>query len=210
MSISLKYIPDFSFVELFVFWRVGLPGRTKQVMVTGYVVGGGALEVRRPVNTEILVHFSLKNSNRRLLNGEVSHLNIQAMVVDSLEALRHSSCESWFTDPTQHVVVWNGASLVELPKKVVEVNYRSGVDHELVPVGALWHKRQALSIVQDMLEVPRELKNVSVLSFVERDIGSDSFIQGFDGGLLVLLLTFSGLDCLREGTSCNEGTSSDS
>ena len=137
MSISLKYIPDFSFVECFVLWRVGLPGGTKQVMVTGYVVRGGALEVRCPVDTEILMHFGLKHSNRRLLNGEVGHLNIQAVVVDSLEALRHSSCESWLTDPSQHVVVWNGTSLVELPKKVVEVNYRSGVDHKLVPVGAL-------------------------------------------------------------------------
>jgi hypothetical protein len=75
---------------------------------------------------------------------------------------------------------------VEFAIQVVEVDDTARVDHELVPVRTLVNQRQFFSLLEHVVEVPWELKNVCMLVLIERLVGTDSLIEGFDAGLLVL------------------------
>lgn len=103
------------------------------------------------------------------------------MEVDSLDAISDIACQSWLAGQLKTFVVWKSTLLVEVSEQVVEVNHCSSVQHEFVPVGGLTHWFEALfEIRDDLLKVPRESQNVSVLVFVEGDVSpDDSLVLGY-------------------------------
>ena len=95
--------------------------------------------------------------------------------MDSVEAFSHVAGKLWLAYIIKALLVMDGAGLVELSEKDIEVNDRSGVNHEIVPVGALAHDLVfCLELLDDLWEVPWESKNISVLLLAEDEIGSHS------------------------------------
>ena len=54
--------------------------------------------------------------------------------MNSLKAITDIACKSWFADSFKSLVIWNGARLMIVSEKIVEVDDGSGVDHPFVPV----------------------------------------------------------------------------
>ena len=73
---------------------------------------------------------------------------------------------------------------MELSEKVVEIDDGSGVCHEFVPVGHLTIQAViSLVLTDDLFEIPREVKNVSMFALIEANIGSDNLIMLHDTSL---------------------------
>ena len=74
--------------------------------------------------------------DRRLLHGQVGHLNIETVVVDSLDALANVVGQAGLAELVETIVVWDCTSLMELPEEIVEVNDGSRIIDESFPVSA--------------------------------------------------------------------------
>ena len=71
--------------------------------------------------------LDLEHLNARLLNGQVSHFNVQPMEVDAVEALIDGLGEVAFADLSDSCLVVQGAKLVELSEQHVELGECTGV-----------------------------------------------------------------------------------
>ena len=125
--------------------------------------------------------------------------------MDALEALSDGLGETRLTDLVKRLEIGDGASLVELAVQVVVVDDAASVDHELMPVRALRYHGHFFGLLEHVLEVPRELKHISVLVLVERLVSADSLIQCLNTRLISLLLGLSRSDGVRrEEPDCGE------
>ena len=131
--------------------------------------------ILRAIDVEVLVDLCAQNLGGWLLDGQVGHLNIEAVVVDSLDALCDVLGKFGLADLLNAAVVWDGAGLMELTEEVVEVNDGPSVVDEGVPVAA--DLPVGLELLHDLVEVPWEGEDVHVLLLVELLIGSDSLVQ---------------------------------
>ena len=136
-------------------WYISLPWGATYGVIFRNVVFLNRLFIGRSVDVETLVNFSLDNSDRWLLNCQVSHLDVQTVEVNSINTLSNITGKLWFAHFVEALDIWDGASLMELSEEVVEVNDGSSVDHPLMPVGTLAHGF-TLEILNDLLEVPWE------------------------------------------------------
>lgn len=98
------------------------------------------------------------------------------MEMDSLDALTHVVSEAWLAHFLQTFIVWNGASLMELPEESVEVDDCARVIDEGVPVTA--DTAGGIELRDDFLEVPWEGKHVGVLLLVELLVRTHSLVYG--------------------------------
>lgn len=98
------------------------------------------------------------------------------MEMDSLDALTHVVSEAWLAHFLQTFVVWNCASLMELPEECVEVDDCARVIDEGVPVTA--DTAGGIELRDDFLEVPWEGKHVGVLLLVELLVRTHSLVYG--------------------------------
>lgn len=110
------------------------------------------------------------------------------MKVNSLNAIRDITGKPWLANSRESSMVWDGARLMEFSEKIIETDYTSGIVNEFVPVLRI---RQSLNVFGDMIVVPREFEDITVLFLYEYLIGADSLIDF--GNAHLFLWGFSGL-----------------
>lgn len=161
--VELEEVKEMSLV--LSLWRsVGGPWSAEDAVVLGDDVVLDAAHVFSSLNAEALADLGLENSDGWLLDGEVGHLNIETMEVDSLETVGSIASQLTLAHLIEPSVVWDSAGLMELSEEVIEGNDGSSVGHELVPVGGLAHNFViSFELIDDLLEVPGEGEDVSVL-----------------------------------------------
>lgn len=197
----LVYPQNVQEVTLIILGSISLPWSSKHVMI----VGNSVLAKRAigcSIHIESLMNFSLKNSDAWLIDGEVCHINIETMELNSPDAFLDIVGKFWLTDGLKAFIVRDCRCLVELSEQNVEINHGARVYHEFVPVSVSAHWFAALlELADDLLEVPGEGENVSMFVFVEGDIGSHHFLMFSDGSFLWLAIFLSDYSCIGEVSS---------
>jgi hypothetical protein len=56
------------------------------------------------------------------------------MEMNSLEGVSYVTSKFWLADFVKTGLIWDRACLMEFSKQSIEINNRSGVGHELMPV----------------------------------------------------------------------------
>ena len=130
-----------------------------------------------------------------LVNSQVGHLHIKTVEVDALETLVNCRCEPSLANLLNANLVVQGAELMELTEKRVELEERARVASPSAPERAA-SKRTVLSLefIDDLVEVPGEGQDVGVLLLRELSINSESGIFRGNINLASLLLSL-GNDC---------------
>ena len=67
-------------------------------------------------------NLNLKYLDRRLLNSEVSHLDVKTMEMNAIKTFVDRSCKPTLTNLLDASLVRDGTVLVELSEQVVELN----------------------------------------------------------------------------------------
>ena len=135
-----------------------------------------------------------------LLDGQVGHFDIEAVVMDSLDALSDVLGQFGLADLLKAAVVWDGTSLMELTEEVIEVNNSPGVLDEGVPVAA--NLPMSLELLYYLIEIPWECQDIHMLLLVEFLISSDSLVQLSYRCSLCLVFCGGRHLCLREHSLC--------
>jgi len=117
--------------------------------------------------------FDLEDLDAWLLNSKVSHLDIEAVEVDAIETLVHSLSKPAFADLADTASVVKRAHLVELTEEDVEFTDGARVFGEGRPE-ASQRAVPALEIIDDLIEVPWEGQDVSVLLLAELCVDTKS------------------------------------
>ena len=180
-------------------------------VVFGRVVGAwGAKEARLghiPVvsgsvgiafDAEAVSDLDLEDLDAWLLNGKVSHLDIEAVEVDAIETLVHSLGQPAFADLADTTSVVKRAHLVELTEEDVEFADGTGVFGEGRPE-ARHRAVPALEVVDDLIEVPREGQDVSVLLLAELCVDAKSGVFVAKVNIAFILLRHDGVRELSGG-----------
>ena len=196
-------------VSRIVLWCVkGLRG-TEELGFAHSVLGGRL--VLRALEGETVGDLNLKELELGLVNGEIRHLDVQAMEVNTAHTLLNVLRELAFTDLVEPLVVREGASLVELTEKLIY--FKGGVvEHKLVPESALLNGAYLLVITDDLLEIPGEGENISMLLLIESHVDTDLSVYIIDINcvlFLLLNLDFGGVESARElvalkGSRCSQ------
>jgi hypothetical protein len=136
-----------------------------------------------------MVDLHLEDLNAGLLHSQVGHLNVEAVEVDTFNALVDSASKAGLTDFLNADIVRDGAVLMELAEKNVEINNRARVLHVPGPPGVVSHGAvSCLERVDDLREVPGEGEHVGVLLLVKLLVNAETSPLGFGGLDLALLV----------------------
>ena len=120
--------------------------------------------------------FNLEHLDAGLFHGQVGHLNIQTMEVDTIETLIDSLGEFALANFLYSNGVVQSAELVELSEQVVELGECARVFGVGGPEAA-WHGSvPGLKLVNDLVEVPREGQHIGVLLLGEFCVHTESCI----------------------------------
>ena len=121
-------------------------------------------EVASPVDVQAVVDLDLQDVQARLVYRQVGHLYVEAVEVNSLDALCHVVCEGLLANNVETFNVGDCRVLVEFSKQAVEVNSAHGVMTEFVPVrGRREGTEFSLIVLNDLRKVPREGENIAML-----------------------------------------------
>jgi hypothetical protein len=71
--------------------------------------------ISRSGQVEAVVDLHIQNFNL-VFDGQVGHLNVQAVVVNALYTGVNGCCQSLFADVSNAILIGPGASLVEFPE----------------------------------------------------------------------------------------------
>ena len=108
------------------------------------------------LSTQTVCELHFEHLNARLLNGEIRHLDIQAMEVDTAKTLVYGLGQLAFAYLFNAFLVVKGAELVELAVELVE--FCDGA--RVLDVGwpeATWEWAVlSLELLNDCIEIPRE------------------------------------------------------
>ena len=187
-------------VQFGVLGAVCLPWSATDAVVAADVVLLDGRSVLRAVDTEVLVDLGAQDLDGWLLDGQVGHFNIEAVVMDSLDALSDILGQSGLADLLKASVVWDGTGLMELTEEVIEVNNSPGVLDEGVPVAA--NLSRSVELLYYLIEIPWECQDIHMLLLVEFLISSDSLVQLSYGCSLCLIFCGCRHLCLREHSLC--------
>lgn len=161
-------------MSLIVLCSICIPLGSKNVMVWSNCVFLNWISILRSVNFKSLGDLSFQNSNRWLLNCQVSHFNVKTVEMNSFKGVSNIAGKLWLTNFIETSLIWDGTSLMEFSEQVVEIDNRSCVGHKLMPVWVLWHNFIiSFEFRDNLLEIPWECEYISVLLLTESNISSN-------------------------------------
>jgi hypothetical protein len=108
-----------------------------------------------------MVYLNLEELHHWLLNCKVSHFNIETMEVNTTDAFLYIVSQFPLADGVEHDIVRQSTSLVELSEELVYFK-SSVVEYKLLPECGDW-ACSTLLFADDLLEIPGEAENISVL-----------------------------------------------
>lgn len=117
--------------------------------------------------------LNLKYLHTGLLNSEVGHLDVEAVEVDTVQALIDGLGEPTFADFADALGIMKRTHLVELTEEFVELADGTGVTHKGGPVAGL-RLVSALELVDDFVEVPWEGEHIGMFLLAELGVDTES------------------------------------
>jgi len=121
-------------------------------------------------------NFDLKELHLWLLNGEVRHFDVKTMEVNSADTLFDVLRELALTDLIEPLVIGKGGSLMEFTEEFVHLE-GAVVEDEFVPEGTLLDGAHLLVVIDDLLEIPGEGKNIGMLLLIECHVNTDLLVS---------------------------------
>ena len=187
MAVPLKHwIKNVSLVKIWVLLCESLPLGSEDIMVVWHIVVFYGSVIVISVYVKSLFNFSFQDSNGWLLYSQVGHFDIESMEMNSLKAITNIACKSWFADSFKSLVIWNGAGLMVVSEKIVEVNDGSRVDHPFVPIWRIGESFMlTLELINDWFIIPWESQKITMFIFIKSLIGSYSIIEFWNGSILL-------------------------
>lgn len=166
---------------------------TEELTFANAVLACGAVEAA--LKGDAVGDLHLQELKLRLVNGEVGHLNVEAVEVNSSHTLFNILSKFALANLIKPVVVRECAGLMEFTEELV--NLKGGiVEHELVPEAAcLDGASLLLEVCNDLLKIPGEGQHVCVLLLIKCHIDSQflvSLVKIHCGLLLLLQLDLRG------------------
>ena len=122
------------------------------------------------------------------LGGQVCHLNIKSMEMDTLQWLIYCLSKSWFTYKFNALLIETSTWLIELSKKVREFPKAFWVLSIGTPEATIDWFVGSFILVDDFIEVPWEGEHIGMLLGAKLSINSQSFILISQVDITLLLL----------------------
>lgn len=111
--------------------------------------------------------------------------------MNSANTLLNILCELAFADLVQPLVIRKGSGLMEFTEKFIHLE-RGVVENKLVPESTLLNGADTLIITNDLLEIPGEGKDISMLLLIESHVNTELLISLIKiNSILLLLLDFN-------------------
>ena len=132
-------------------------------------VGGTVLET---LTAEAMSELDLKHLDARLFDGQVGHLDVKTVEVDTVETLVDSASQFAFTDHLNAFIVVARTTLVELTEKDVKFVEGARVSSVGAPEATGNRLVLSLELIDDFVEIPGESKHVGMLLL--RELGVDA------------------------------------
>jgi hypothetical protein len=156
--------------------RISLPGCARYTTVARHRIIFDRAAVSRSINVKILVDSDVDDLDLGLLDSQVGHLDVETVILDSPDALANVVSQARFAYVQQAFMVWDRASLMELPEEDVEVYDGASVINKGVPIPS--DPATGVEFLNDFLEVPWESEHVGMLLLVELLICPHSLVEG--------------------------------
>ena len=124
---------------------------------------------------KILVDGDIHNFDGWLLNCEISHFDVEAVILDTINALTYVVSKARLAEVLKAGMVWDGASLMELSEQVVEFYNGTSIVDESVPIAT--DSAPGVKLLNNFFEVPWESQDVRMLLLIELLVSANPLIK---------------------------------